>query len=43
MADKDFTMLFHCVKDEKTDERKYRAYRISQNSLLYFEDANANI
>ena len=43
MADKDFTTLFHRVKDEKTDERKYRAYRISQNGLLYFEDANANI
>jgi hypothetical protein len=43
MADKDFTTLFHRVKNEKTDERKYRAYRISQNGLLYFEDANAII
>ena len=43
MADKDFTTLFHRVKDEKTDKRKYRAYCISQNGLLYFEDAKANI
>jgi hypothetical protein len=42
-ADKDFTNLFNCVRNEKMDERKYCAYRISRNGLLYFEDANANI
>ena len=43
MANKDFTTLFHHVKDEKTDKRKYRAYHISQNGLLYFEDANKHL
>ena len=42
-ADKDFAALFDHVRNEKADERKYRAYRISQNGLLYFEDANTNI
>ena len=42
-ADKDFTNLFNCVRNEKSDERKYRAYCMGRNGLLYFEDANMNI
>jgi len=42
-ADKDFAALFHRVRNEKMDEQKYRAYRLSRNGLLYFEDANAHI
>ena len=33
---------FLSCKREKTDKRKYCAYRISWNGLLYFKDANAN-
>src|SRR6266852_9420146 len=42
VADKDFAALFHRIRNEKMDEQKYRAYRLSRNGLLYFEDANTH-
>jgi hypothetical protein len=39
-SDKDFTSLARRVLEESTDAKKYRAYRHSDNGLLYFEDAD---
>ena len=43
VANKDPTNLFNRVRNEKSDEQKYHAYRMGRNGLLYFEDANMNI
>jgi len=42
-ADKTFKALVKRSSTEGFDERKYRAYRIGTNGLLYFEDADARI
>ena len=42
-SDKSFKALFSRLHSEGFDERKYRAYRIGANGLLYFEDADAKI
>ncbi|HEX9613546.1 MAG TPA: reverse transcriptase domain-containing protein [Candidatus Bathyarchaeia archaeon] len=38
--DKDFAPLITCTLEEPQDARKFRAYRIGNNGLLYFEDAD---
>ena len=38
--DKDFAALMRHAKEEPYDDRKFCAYRISDNGLLYFEDAD---
>ena len=38
--DKDFALLITRTLEEPQDARKYHAYRISNNGLLYFEDAD---
>ena len=41
--DEDFRQLITCTLEEPQDERKFCAYRISDNGLLYFEDADHNL
>jgi len=41
-TDKDFAPLITRALEEPQDARKYRAYRISENGLLYFEDTDHN-
>ena len=41
--DKDFAPLITRTIEEPQDARKHRAYRMSDNGLLYFEDADHNI
>ena len=38
--DKDFAPLITRTLEEPQDARKFRAYRIGNNGLLYFEDAD---
>jgi hypothetical protein len=42
-TDKNFKALVDRSRSEEFDERKYRAYRIGANGLLYFEDADSRI
>jgi len=42
-ADKDFKALVNRSRNEGFDEKKYRAYRLGSNGLLYFEDADSRI
>jgi hypothetical protein len=42
-ADKDFAKIITRTHSEQFDERKYRAYRIASNGLLYFEDADSHL
>ena len=42
-ADKDFKTLVSRSRNEGFDEKKYRAYRLGANGLLYFEDADSRI
>jgi len=42
-TDKSFSILFNRTKSETMDERKYHTYRIGNNGLLYFEDADSRI
>ena len=41
-TDRDFAPLIKRTLEEPQDARKYRAYRISNNGLLYFEDTDHN-
>ena len=38
--DKDFAPLITHTLEEPQDTRKFRAYQIGNNGLLYFEDAD---
>ena len=42
-ADKDFSKALEHTRTEDFDERKYRAYRVADNGLLYFEDADSHL
>ena len=42
-ADKDFSKALECTRTEDFDERKYRAYRVADNSLLYFKDVDSHL
>jgi Integrase zinc binding domain len=42
-TDKDFASLFNRTSNEGADDKKYQAYRFSDNGLLYFEDADHKI
>ena len=42
-TDKDFASLITRTAGEPPDSRKHRAYRLSDNGLLYFEDADCNV
>lgn len=41
--DKDFSLLLNRTASEKYLEGKFRAYRVSDNGLLYFEDADRRV
>ena len=43
LTDKGFKTLVSCSHAEGIDERKYRAYRLGTNGLLYFEDTDSRI
>ena len=40
LGDKDFAKALERTRTENFDERKYQAYRVAHNGLLYFEDAD---
>ena len=42
-TDKDFASLTTRTAEEPQDVRKHRAYRLSDNGLLYFEDADRKV
>jgi hypothetical protein len=42
-TDKDFSRLLERTQAEGLDDRKYRAYRVANNGLLYFEDADGHL
>ena len=43
MTDKDFLKLVEHTNTEGFNERKYRAYRVAGNGLLYFKDADSQL
>ena len=42
-ADKEFSKVLERMRNEDFDERKYRAYRVADNGLLYFEDEDSHL
>ena len=42
-TDKEFAHILTRTRDEPPDERKFCAYRIADNGLLYFEDADTRV
>ena len=42
-SDRGFTSILNCTLNKPPDERKFRAYWIADNGLLYFEDADARV
>ena len=42
-ADKDFSKLVLRTHAEEFNERKYHAYRVAENGLLYFKDADSHL
>ena len=43
LEDKDFALVLRRTQEERLQDQKYRAYRLAENGLMYFEDANGNV
>ena len=43
LEDKDFALVLRRTQEERLQDQKYHAYRLAENGLMYFEDADGNV
>jgi len=43
LEDKEFASVLKRTQEERLQDQKYRAYRLADNGLMYFEDADGNV